>query len=380
MSTIVLCHNTTQYLYLHYRDLIRSLVASGVHVVCVTPKDIFVDKITRLGAVHVHWRLSQHSVNPISEVRSILGLGTLLRQLQPARVMSFSIKPNLYAAFLNVFRRRYRQFCMVTGLGYVFIGEGHFKKLFRTVIDMIYRVGFSSVDKVIFQNCSDRELFVSRRIVKSEKAVLIPGTGIDLHYFSSKSDYEKSSVIRFLFVGRLLRDKGLRELMQAASALSSQNVEVAILGAYDDNPGGLDIKEIEDAVNLGTITYLGVTEDVRPQLLASDVFVLPSYREGLSRSILEAMATGLPVITTDVPGCRDLVENGVNGMLVPPRDWQALAEAMRRFVEQPALVEQFGRASRRITEESFDVVYVNKMLFQYMGLERLLDGGCGRQE
>ncbi|MDH3691316.1 MAG: glycosyltransferase family 4 protein, partial [Gammaproteobacteria bacterium] len=316
----------------------------------------------------------------ISEVRSILGLGTLLRQLQPARVMSFSIKPNLYAALLNVFRRRYRQFCMVTGLGYVFIGEGYFKKLFRTAIDMTYRVLFSSVDKVIFQNSGDRELFVSRRLVTSGKAVVIPGTGIDLDYFSAKSDYKKSPVIRFLFVGRLLQDKGLGELLQAASALSSHNIEVAILGPYDDNPGGSDRKQIQDAVNLGTIAYLGVTEDVRPQLLASDVFVLPSYREGLSRSILEAMATGLPVITTDVPGCRDLVKNGVNGLLVPPRNSQALAEAMRRFVEQPALIEQFGRASRRIAEESFDVEHVNKMLFQYMGLEQLLDGSCVRQE
>ncbi len=376
MSTIVLCHNTTQYLYLHYRDLIRSLVNTGTNVICVSPGDGYVDRIIRLGATHEHWELSQHGVNPVAEIRSVLGLRTLLLRLKPTRVMSFSIKPNLYAAYLNLHKNRFRHFCMVTGLGYVFIGEGFTRRLFRAVVQMVYRVLFSSVEKTIFQNQGDRDLFVERHLVSIDRTGTIPGTGIDLEYFSAKVNYSSSSSVHFLFVGRLLRDKGLRELLQAAHYLSGRGIRISILGPYDDNPGGLNRQELQNASDLGIVCYLGVVEDVRSQLLKADVFVLPSYREGLSRSILEAIASGLPVITTEVPGCRELVEDGVNGLLIPARDAQSLTKAMCQFIDNPEIIEDYGRASRRKAEQCFDVGRVNRMLFQHMGIQQCSHGNA----
>ena len=359
---MVFCHNTAQYLFLHYRELIQAAIGAGCTVVCVCPADKYVNRLKSLGAFHVDWYLSQHGMNPAAELVSIMRLRRILRSQGAEKVLSFSIKPNLYIALLNLFSVRYRQFCMITGLGYAFIGGSSWRNLVRALLTRAYRVLFRGIDCAIFQNPLDRDFFVANSMVEEAKTLVIPGSGIDTSYFCEKQWSEAPHPVRFLFVGRLLADKGLGELIDAADRLHGGNCVVDILGPRDENPGALDEERLKNALDGDIIRYHGETEDVRPWLRQADVFVLPSYREGLSRSILEAMSTGLPVITTDVPGCRDLVTEGENGTLVPPRNADALYRAMKSYMDDPEKIRNYGRASRERVEREFQVETVNKLI------------------
>ena len=364
---LVFCHNTSQYLFMHYADLITTAVNVGYHVICVAPQDGFSEKLRGLGAIHQDWKVNQHGMNPLAEVISILQLRKVLKHIAPDMILSFSIKPNLYIALVNKWKQKYQQFCMVTGLGYVFIGNSLSRKLFRQAMIRLYRFALSSVKGVFFQNPADRDMFCQLGILDTHRSTVIPGTGISTDWITPDRK-QRTGPLKILFIGRLLRDKGVVELVEAARALRSEPVRICLLGPFDTNPGGLSPETLRAATDKKEVEYLGETQDVRPYLHEHHVFILPSYREGMSRSILEAMAAGLPIIASDVPGCRDLVKHRVNGLLVPPRDGKAIAEAIRFFIDNPGQIDSMGRASRCRVEEEFDVVKVNLTIFSTMEL------------
>ncbi len=359
---IVLLHNTTRYLHLHYRDLIESLLRRNCDVVCVAPADETVQVLEKMGVRCEDVKLSRGGMNPFADLRVLLSLRSILAREHPDVVFNYSIKPTIYGSLAARAVGVRHIFSMITGLGYVFTQGDKKQWLLRLLVVKLYRLALGFNEVVFFQNSDDRQVFDDNSLVDRDKTSVLAGTGINTReYTPATTHQEKPS---FLMVTRLLSDKGIYEYVDAARRLKADHkeAEFRLLGPFDDNPAALSQERVSLWVQEGVIKYIGETSDVRPYLAESSVFVLPSYREGLPRATLEAMAMAKPIITTDVPGCRETVVDQENGFLVPPRDSTALAGAMERFLKDPVLVSRMGQRSRRIVLERFDVHKVNSTI------------------
>jgi glycosyltransferase involved in cell wall biosynthesis len=294
------------------------------------------------------------------------------RQLRPDVVISYTMKPVIYGGIAARLAGVPDRHALMTGLGYVFADpdpKGK-RRLIRSLSVRLYRAGLHGTGRVFVYNGADEDdIRRFSMLDDNAKLIRVAGTGVNLERFPHRPTPEGG--VRFLMIARLLADKGVREFVAAAKRLKPDypDAEFRILGPLDPNPEGIKAEEIAEWGRDGVVDYLGETNDVRPYLADASVFVLPSYyREGIPRSILEAMATGRPVITTTLPGCADTVEDGVSGFLVPPRDDAALAGAMRRFLEDPSPAEPMGLAARARAEAVFDIHKVNRHLLTEMGL------------
>jgi glycosyltransferase involved in cell wall biosynthesis len=350
--------------------LIAELVARGHRVFALAPdmdEDIGA-QVRALGAEPVSVRLGRTSLNPFGALATLRDLARTFRAIAPDLVLAYTIKPIILGAVAARAARVPRFVCLVTGLGYAFTGGREPKRLFsRAVGKFTYRRAFERAALAVFQNPDDRAEFRRLELLPpSLPTVLVNGSGVDIGHFSPAPLPAGAS---FLLIARLLKDKGLREFGRAAARLKAERpgVRISMVGFLDTSPDGIGQAELDAMIAAG-VDYLGPQVDVRPAIGAHSVYVLPSYREGTPRSVLEAMAMGRPAITTDAPGCRETVTDGVNGFLVPVKDWEMLYRAMLRFVDEPALIAPMGAASRRIAEEKFDVRKVNSALLAAAGL------------
>lgn len=366
---IVLVHNTTHYLRLHYLELINSILERGWTVTCVAPKDSAVPLLEQIGVSCVDLQFSRRGMNPFSEAALLSRMAATFRRLRPDTVLNFSIKPAIYGSIAAGWAGVPRICSMITGLGYVFLGQGSVRRTLATIVGVAYRNALSRNHRVFFQNPDDAQYFTRHHMVDKGKAIVLAGTGIDTERFAPGTRPAPDQRVRYLMVARLLVDKGVREYVEAARLLSSRQepARCALLGPFDDNPAAIREDELKEWMRDGVIDYLGETDDVSEHLLDCDVFVLPSYREGLPRATLEAMSMGKPVVTTDVPGCRETVRPDINGYLVPPRDVDSLTQAMTRFIANRALIQEMGRASRSIATERFDVRKVTETVINAIG-------------
>lgn len=371
MKRILICHNTGKILFLHYEYLIRSLVERKMDVICVTPSDEAIPSILATGAKHISWNVSQHSMNPWRELQTWLKLSEIIKDVDPDIFLGITIKPNLYGALALLGTQATKRFFMFSGLGYVFTGKTVKQKVLRHIVNYAIKFSFRNANGVYFQNQDDADSFVKNRIITRQQAIVIKGTGIDTDLFSLK-DYinNKNRPVNFLFVGRILADKGVYEFVAAAKKVldSTSNANFLLLGPLDKNPAAIKYEEIQQWEREGIIQYLGVAKNVKPFLLDADVFVLPSYREGLSRAALEAMAMGLPIITTDAPGCRQTVDHGTSGYIVKTRDVIELAKAMRYFIKNRELIIEMGKMSRQKVVNEFDVHQVVDSIIKPLGV------------
>jgi glycosyltransferase involved in cell wall biosynthesis len=330
--------------------LVRGLRQAGYEPVVVAPPDPLVEESMRaLGVRHYPVAIQRSGLNPLADLRLFFAYWRLLKRLRPTAWFSYTIKPNIYgslAAGLNGIPA----FPNVTGLGTAFIRQGPLQQ----VVMRLYRAVFRRVPLVFFQNEEDRQLFVERAIIKPGQARVAP-LGIDLDHFAPAPLSDGPPT--FLLIARLLRDKGVVEFMQAARSLRAElpNAQFQLLGPIDEgNRTAIARAELDDWVRDGVVEYLGTTDDVRPFIAAATAIVLPSYREGLPRSLLEAAAMERPLIATDVPGCRELVEDGSNGYLCRVRDPASLAAAMKRLAELPDEDRlAMGQAARKQVQERF---------------------------
>lgn len=275
-----------------------------------------------------------------------------LRSLRPAAYLSWTIKPNIYGA-MAARSLGIPVLLNVSGLGTAFLSGN----LFGRLIGALYRSAFRGAAVVFFQNGDDRDLFVARRIVTPSQARLLPGSGVDLAHFAATPTPHATGRPVFLLVARLLGDKGVREFVEAARLVRAQlpGARFQLLGPIDDgNRTAVARSELAGWLQGGLIEYLGETDDVRPAIAAATAVVLPSYREGLPRTLLEGAAMGRPLVATDVPGCREVVEEGVNGFLCRVHDAASLADALLRLARlEPAAVQAMGSASRALVERRF---------------------------
>lgn len=353
--------------------LIQEFIKQGISVHVCAPgfgEDVRTASLLSEWGVVVHdVVMNRTGINPANDFHYCVQLYKLLRQVKPQYILSYTAKPVIFggmAAFLAGVPHR---FALVTGLGYAFSDEGGGKRAFtRWVMEKLYRASLKRMSVVFFQNPDDQALFRQRSIIADDAGVVVNGSGVDLSEFPQSP--APSNPLVFLFVGRLLGDKGIREFISAAEMVKAKHPEAEfhIAGGIDINPDAITQQEVDKWVAAGVIRYLGRLDDVRPALAASSVFVLPSYREGTPRSVLEALATGRSVITTDAPGCRETVVDGYNGYLVPVRAVAELQQAMERFIEQPALLTEMAANSHDLARNKYDVHKVNEFMLRHMGI------------
>jgi glycosyltransferase involved in cell wall biosynthesis len=312
--------------------------------------------------------LHRTGINPFKDLQTFFALRRILRQIHPHIVLPYSVKAIIYG--LLAAGHVERRVVLMAGLGYAFTETNPSlrRRLLRFVIKQMYRAALRRADAVLFFNPDDLREFCEESIIHPEQAVLLGGTGVDLAQFSPQPPV--LSPVTFTLAARLLREKGIEEFAEAARLIKQRylNTRFLLLGGLDTNPGSLPEVEVRRWVDEGVLEWPGHVPDVKPYLMQTSVYVLPSYyREGVPRSTQEAMAMARPVITTDVPGCRETVIDGINGFLVPPRDVDGLVAAMERFIRQPDLIITMGQASRKLAEERFDVHKINAIILQAMG-------------
>jgi glycosyltransferase involved in cell wall biosynthesis len=360
--------------------LLREMASQGVVVYALAPDydDESRAAIESMGAIPVDCSLSRTGVNPVRDFCDVFRLVVQLRRMRLDGTFAYFVKPVIYGTLAARLAGVPNRFAMIEGVGYVFTDQekpSKRRRLLRLVTSWLYRVSLGHADGVFMLNPDDKKLFVDERMVAVEKVQLLDGIGVELdHYRVAKPVMHPVS---FILVGRLLREKGIYDYIEAARRIKALHPEVRFLliGSVDENPGSLAEAEVHSWVAEGLIEWPGQVTDVRPWIAQASVFVLPSYREGLPRSTQEAMAMGRPVITTDASGCRETVEQGVNGFLVPVRRPDALMQAMLTFVESPHLITSMGIASRRIAETKFDVDKINATILTSMGIVESQDAG-----
>lgn len=350
----------------HFRGaLIRELVANGWVVYALAPDfdDNLRARTIDLGARPLDSSLVRTGMNPVRDMLDAAALFRRLKVLAPHVTLGFFVKPVIYGSIAAWLAGVPRRFSMIEGLGYVFMDDAAshtaHRRLLRYLVSRLYKLALRLNEKVFFLNRDDVAQFLGAKLLDERRVVHIDGIGLDLEYYRPAPPVLQP--VTFLLIGRMLKEKGIYDYIAAAVILRRrfQNLRFLLVGATDPNPGSIRESEVCHWVATGLVEWPGQVDDVRPWIEQASVLVLPSYREGMPRSTQEAMAMGRAIITTDVPGCRETVVDGVNGYLVPVRDPAALAQAMQRFIEARHLIAIMGREGQRMARERFDVHRIN---------------------
>ncbi len=378
---IALVTNSTWTVYNFCLHFIKRFRLAGYRVTVIAPVDEYIEYLQDSYFVkHIPLRyLHPHGTNPFYDALLVRELYGIYRKEKPDLVLHFGIKPNIYGS-LAARWGGIPAVSTVMGLGYTFLHP----RIFKRIVWPLYRLAFRQNKSVVFLNAADKELFVAEGLVNASKAVLIPGTGVNTNYFRPLPTPSSEEFI-FIYIGRLLYDKGIVEYVQAAQQLKalSPNINCWVVGDFSyANQAAVSKEELLRWVAEKSIRYFGAARDVRPFLRRAHALVLPSYREGLSRVITEAMAMGKPVVTTRVPGCEDAVEDGVNGYLAEARDAESLAEAMyRMYLLSKEERREMGMRNREKVLAQFDEKIISERYLQLIvkGLDNA-EGRCNKKQ
>lgn len=371
MALKVLLVSRCSWTLFNFRQgLIKALIEHGHHVTGGgAGGDDYETRIKQLGIPFRNLPVDKRGINPLADIYLLLILYRWYRAERPDLVHHFTVKPVIYGSIAARLAGVPRIVNTITGLGYVYTQR---KGLLRWVVDRLYSLSLRFSQQVFFQNEDDRMLFVERGLISYEKTALVPGSGVNTHHFfpAEYVDSTKGSV-KVLMVSRLLRDKGIGEFIEAARMVRGRlpHTHFLLLGDIDQrNPSSVSEQEVRGWEREGIVEWLGSTYDIRPYLAEADIVVLPSYREGTPRALLEAAAMEKPVVATDVVGCREVVDNGVTGLLVPPRDAVSLASAIVQLAHTPSLRRAMGAAGREKILRQFDErIVIEKTLRAYSG-------------
>jgi glycosyltransferase involved in cell wall biosynthesis len=374
---IVMIGTTASSILGFRKSLIEELIIKGhkVYAFAIDYSNPQRKLLKSLGVIPVDYVLCRSGLNILTDLKTMLQLKAKLKVIRPDIVLSYFVKPAIYGTVAARLENVPTRIAMLEGLGYAHTasqnGYSFKKRILQIVQGILFTVSFKFATKVIFLNPDDPSDLSKMALFSKSKVEVVGGIGLELlDYPYSKPDM--SNPIRFIFVARLLAEKGIYQLLDAIKLVQEKypSTELVILGDLDeDNPASLTKKDLDDLIKQGKIIYPGQVANVNEWLKGSHVFVLPSHREGVPRSTQEAMATGLPIITTDVPGCRETVVDGKNGFLVPAFDVDRLSEKMIWFIKNPERIESMGFASRCIAEEKFDVHKVNAKMLKIMGIK-----------
>ena len=358
-------------------DLIHTLCQKKYTIYAFTSEytDSDLKKIESLGAIPIPYELNRGGLNPFSDIVATYKLSKKIKEINPDLVFSYFSKPVIFGTIAAKLAKVPKIIGMLEGLGYTFTQqpEGLSKKaqLIKRVQVLLYKFALPHLDKLIFLNPDDSKDLIDEYAINVRKVEILGGIGLNLKEYLYEPIINIQQPINFLFIGRLLKEKGIHDFVSAAKIVKEKYPETqfTVLGAIDPyNLGALMQSELDELISSNIIDYPGYVSNVKDWIANSHVFVLPSYREGVPRSTQEAMAIGRAVISTDVPGCRETVENGVNGFLVPKWNPKALAEKMIYFIEYPEQIEKMGYESYKIAQDKFDAEKVNQRLLNILGL------------
>ena len=348
-------------------DLIQDFKKKG-HEVIASSSALDSNSLIHVNKLDIKYEsiyLKRHGLNLIGDTRTLVNLLSLLKKQKPNLVLAHGIKLVIWGGISSRIKKT-SFFALITGLGFAFQGKSFRRKLLTKFVSFLYKVALKNSKAVIFQNNDNRNLFIEKGIVPKSKTHLVNGSGVDIKKYSL-SELPNSS-ISFLLVARLLGEKGLREYASAAKVVKAQfpNVEFDIVGAEDESLDAISIDEVRSWSKY--VNYNGSTDDVRPYIKKCHVYVLPSYHEGLPRSTLEAMSMGRPIITTNASGCKETVEEGKNGFMVPVGSSKELAKKMIWFIKNEEKIKSMGKWSRMMVENRFDVRSVNQEMMKILGV------------
>jgi glycosyltransferase involved in cell wall biosynthesis len=357
-------------------DLICTLLKKGHQVYAFTSEYTAEDliKIEKLGATPITYTLNRGGLNPFADIIATYRLSKKIKKIKPDLVFSYFSKPVIFGTLASKLAKAPRVVGMLEGLGYTFTEqpEGLSKKtqLIKKIQVFLYKIALPQLDQLIFLNPDDPKDLLEKHAIHAKNVEVLGGIGLNLQDYPYQPLNSIRTPIKFLFIGRLLKEKGIHEFVQAAKLVKEKypETEFTVLGAIDDeNLGALSEAELNQLIQTNIIHYPGHVSNVSDWIAENHIFVLPSYyREGVPRSTQEAMAIGRAIITTDVPGCRETVVDGVNGFLVPKWNPEALADKMIYFIENPGQVSLMGAASYEIAKEKFDANVVNKRLIKFL--------------
>ncbi|MFK7946492.1 MAG: glycosyltransferase family 4 protein [Saprospiraceae bacterium] len=351
MKSIIFVANTSWSLYNFRLGIVKALLLKGFKVVVIAPFDDYSLKLEEVGCDYFDIKLDNYGTNPFKDIRTIISLVILYRKIRPCIIFHYTIKPNIYgtlAAYINDIP----SIAVTTGLGHLFYRNFFTKKITK----QLYCLAGKLCKEMWFLNEQDVKDFLKEKIITEDKVVLLNSEGINTKHFTPQKSFKKDSKINFLFAGRLIKDKGLEILIDTAEKIKDESIIFSILGFIDSkNPNSITLQEIQEKHERGIINYLGDTADIRPFIAESDCIIFPSfYREGVSRILLEAASMGKPIITTDNVGCREVVQDGINGFLCEPKSIQSLEETIEKFISLSKEKRiEMGRAGRRIVKEQF---------------------------
>jgi len=356
---ILFCANTAWSMYRFRRGMLAALIRDGYEVHVVAPEDADAASLRTMGCIFHPMTMAAQGRNPFQDLKLVASLLALYRRVKPALIFHYTIKPNIYGS-MAAWLAGIRSIAVTTGLGYVFINKGIVSSLSK----LLYRIALRFSGQVWFLNQEDRQAFVSAGLVDGKKCTVLPGEGIDLDFFAPvpQADEAGSDQFRFLLIARMLWDKGVGEYIAAARDLKAryQHVQFQMVGpAGGDSPSAISRDQVDAWVKEGVVEYMGMVPDIRPMIGAANCVVLPSYREGIPRALLEAAAMARPVVATAVPGCIDVVENGATGLLCRERDPRDLAAKMEAMVLRDREgMRQMGAAGRAKMQSDFDEKFI----------------------
>jgi glycosyltransferase involved in cell wall biosynthesis len=359
MAKIILFANTDWYLYNFRLSLAKELRAHGHEVILLSAPGPFEPLLQQSGFRWVPFPLSRQGINPFYELETLWRLTRLYQQLAPDIVHHFTIKPVLYGSTAAHILRIPGIINSITGLGHLFIDPEPITRLLRRLASWLYRINLRGTE-VIFENPEDRKIFIEWRFIKPEQGHLILGTGVDVERFRPTARENTPPIV--LFSSRMLVTKGVLEYVEAIRILKAKGISArfALAGNADPgNPASIPDEQIEAWKQSDLVEWWGWQSDMPAALAQTDIFCLPSYREGVPNALLEATACGLPIVTTDTPGCRDVVTNGVNGLLVPVKNAQAIADALEILILDPELRRRMGSAGREVAV-NFSNIKINR--------------------
>jgi len=366
LPKIILSANTDWYLYNFRLALAREIVKRGASLLLVSPPGPYAQRILAEGLRWQPLKIARRSINPLVDFLVLLRFITLYCHEKPDLVHHFTIKPIIYGSLAARILGVPAVVNSVTGLGYLFVNPSNLATALQVLIRPIYRTALSGINsRVIFQNASDQKLFIREHLVKVENTVLISGSGVNADVY--KPSPEPNTEPMILMASRMLWDKGVREIVEAARILQKKGfiARFVLVGDSDrGNPAAVSEDQLQAWHEEGIIEWWGHRDDMPEVMAQSHIVVLPSYGEGLPRVLLEAGAAGKPVVTTDVPGCRDIIQDGVNGILVPPKDPLALTEAISRLVIDTKLRMQMGAAGRSLVVRGYTTDHINQKTFE----------------
>ncbi|MFP3510708.1 glycosyltransferase family 4 protein [Peribacillus sp. SIMBA_075] len=356
-------------LFYFREDMMKAMINNGHEVIAAAPEPVeeWGHKFKERNIKYVSIQgIERTGTNPIKDINGFFSILKQIKKEKPDKVFAYQAKTIIYGCIAAKLVGVKGIFALMGGLGSVFRNNDR-RSIARAILKTEYKFAFNLCDNVFFQNKDDCNEMKNTGLIQNEKIVMINGSGVNLEKFKDKPITQFPV---FLFVGRIIRDKGIIEYLEAAKIVKNKYSEarIQIVGYFDTNPTAIKKEEISEYINQGIIEYLGPTDDVRPFLEKSTVYVLPSYHEGTPKSVLEAMAIGRPIITTDAPGCRETVVDGINGFLVPVKNANKLAEKMIWMIEHREDAEIMGQESLRICKEKFDVNKVNEVILKTMNL------------